>query len=78
MCAQSVQFLSAKLFIVQIPLPPINQVVSDRISRRMTLVILCGVALIVFAVMRNIAGINQESAPATLLTVLFVGAMGGC
>jgi hypothetical protein len=80
--ATSIIKLFNKLFLYQRPtygtgLTPINQEVSDHISRRVTVVILVGVAIIVLAVLLNTIGIIKETPPATLLPVLFVGAMGG-
>jgi hypothetical protein len=70
-----IEYLLGQIYL-RYAIAPINQVVSDRISRRVTLVILCWVALIVIAVMQKSIGIDQSS-PFTLLAVLFVGAMGG-
>jgi hypothetical protein len=57
---------------------PINQEVSDKISRRVTSVILIGVAMIILVGLVKIIGVMEEKTPpATLFLVMFVGAMGG-
>lgn len=71
-----IEYLLSQIYL-RYAITPINQEVSDHISRRVTVVILAGVAIIVLAVLLNVTGIIRETPPATLLPVLFVGAMGG-
>ena len=55
---------------------PVNQYISDRISKRVTLVIMIGVAIMCFVVIANIFDVMKMRS-ATLIPVLFAGAMGG-
>lgn len=71
-----IEYLLSQIYL-RYAITPMNQEVSDHISRRVTVVILVGVAIVVLAVLLNIIGIIKETPPATLLPVLFVGAMGG-
>ena len=70
-----IEYLTGEIYL-RYAVTPINQMVSDRISKRVTVVILIGVGIIVLSVALNLFGVS-DSGPATLLTVLFVGAMGG-
>jgi hypothetical protein len=71
-----IEYLLSQIYL-RYAITPINQEISDHISRRVTVVILVGVAIIVLAVLLNITIIKRETLPATLLPVLFIGAMGG-
>jgi hypothetical protein len=70
-----IDYLLGEIYL-RYAITPVNQMVSDRISRRVTGVILVGMAMILLTALMNIVGIAQ-SRPATLLPVLFMGAMGG-
>ena len=70
-----IEYLLGEIYL-RYAITPINQMVSDRISKRVTVVILVGVGIILLVVLLNFMGVSQ-SRPATLLPVLFVGAMGG-
>lgn len=70
-----IEYLLGEIYL-RYAITPINQMVSDRISKRVTIVILIGVGIILLVVILNVMGVSQ-SRPATLLPVLFVGAMGG-
>lgn len=70
-----IEYLLGEIYL-RYAITPINQLVSDRISKRVTGVILIGVGIILFVLLIHALG-WKESHPATLLTVLFVGAMGG-
>lgn len=70
-----IEYLLGEIYL-RYAITPINQMVSDRISKRVTIVILIGVGIILLVVILNVMGVKQ-SPPATLLPVLFVGAMGG-
>lgn len=70
-----IEYLLGEIYL-RYAITPINQMVSDRISKRVTIVILIGVGIILLVVLLNVMGVSQ-SRPATLLPVLFVGAMGG-
>jgi hypothetical protein len=71
-----IEFLLGEIYL-RYAITPINQMVSDRISKRVTTVILVGVFIILAFVLMRAANIGGEWQPATLLTPLFVGAMGG-
>jgi len=70
-----IEYLTGEIYL-RYAITPINQMVSDRISKRVTVVILIGVGIILLSVALNLIGL-KDTDPATLLTVLFVGAMGG-
>jgi len=70
-----IEYLLDEIYL-RYAITPINQSVSDRISNRVTGVILVGVAVVVLVIIINVLGISQ-SRPATFLPVLFIGAMGG-
>lgn len=70
-----IEYLLGEIYL-RYAITPVNQMVSDRISKRVTTVILVGVGLMLLVVLMHALGFTH-SRPATLLTVLFVGAMGG-
>jgi len=70
-----IEFLLGEIYL-RYAIAPVNQMVSDRISKRVTVVILVGLGIILLVVFLHSIGVAQ-SRPATLLPVLFVGAMGG-
>jgi hypothetical protein len=72
-----IEYLLGQIYL-RYAITPINQEVSDNISRRVTSVILIGVVVIIFVGLVKMSGIVKENtAPATLFLVMFVGAMGG-
>ncbi len=71
-----IEFLLGEIYL-RYAITPINQMVSDRVSKRVTTVILVGVFIILAFVLMRAANVGGEWQPATLLTPLFVGAMGG-
>lgn len=70
------EYLLGQIYL-RYAMAPINQEVSDRISRGITFVILIGVAIIILAVLLNIMGVGGDTPPGTLVLALFIGAMGG-
>jgi hypothetical protein len=70
-----IQYLLGEIYIGY-TITPINETVRDRISKRVTTVILIGVGIIFIVVLINVMGWTT-SRPVTLVPVLFVGAMGG-
>jgi hypothetical protein len=70
-----IEYLIGEIYL-RYAVTPINQMISDRISKRVTVAILFGVGIILFVVLLNIMGV-AKARPATILPVLFVGAMGG-
>jgi hypothetical protein len=71
-----IDYLLGQIYL-RYAITPINQGVSDNISRRVTSVILIGIAVIISVVILHSTKLLGEIPPATLLLVLFVGAMGG-
>jgi hypothetical protein len=71
-----IDYLLGQIYL-RYAITPINQGVSDNISRRVTSVILIGIVVIISVVILNSANLLGEIPPTTLLLVLFVGAMGG-
>ena len=72
-----IEYLLSQIYL-RYAITPINQEVSDHISRRVTSVILIGVVMIILVGLVKIMGVMEEKTPpATLFLVMFVGAMGG-
>jgi hypothetical protein len=72
-----IEYLLSQVYL-RYAITPINQEVSDNISRRVTSVILIGVVVIVLVGLVKMTGVVTENTPpATLFLVMFVGAMGG-
>jgi len=72
-----IEYLLSQIYL-RYAITPMNQEVSDHISRRVTSVILIGVVIIIFVGLVKIIGVMEETTPpATLFLVMFVGAMGG-
>lgn len=74
-----IEYLTGEIYL-RYAMTPVNQMVSDSISKRVTIVILVGVVIIVLSVFLNqlITSKGKEiEVSLTLLNVLFVGAMGG-
>jgi hypothetical protein len=63
-----IEYLLSQIYL-RYAIAPINQEISDHISRRVTVVILVGVAIIVLAVLLNVTGIVRETRPATFSSV---------
>lgn len=70
-----IEYLMGEIYL-RYAITPINQMISDQISKRVTYVILIGVVIILLVIFLNAMGVGQAR-PATLLPVIFVGAMGG-
>jgi len=69
-----IEFLTGEIYL-RYAITPINQMVSDRISKRVAIVILVGVGIIILTVVLN--QLVKSEISLTLINVLFVGAMGG-
>lgn len=70
-----IEYLMGEIYL-RYAITPMNQMISDRISKRITIVILFGVGVILLVVLLNVMKVTSAR-PATLLPVIFVGAMGG-
>lgn len=70
-----IEYLLSEIYL-RYALAPVSQEVNDRISRRVTAVILVGVGILLVVILCNVFDVAQNYR-STLLSVLFVGAMGG-
>jgi hypothetical protein len=70
-----IEYLTGEIYL-RYAMTPVNQMVSDSISKRVTGIILVGVVIIVLSVILR-ESIQPLKNSLTLLNVLFVGAMGG-